>query len=445
MSSYGFGFRASTRRVESEGKLYLRVSHGGDSRSVTTPYSVLPGEWDAQRRCLRIPPSPGPRAAQLADYQMAMQCDLERVATIVHELERRGGFTVDQLASRLRAVMAGNTFGAFAEQLAADLERQRYERTARAYRSAARRFVQFLGGHDPKLEEITTGLVGEFQQRLKAEGRNMNTISFYMRTLRAIYNKALDEGRVARRAESPFARVYTGVAPTRKRALSSVELAQLSAFDPTASSGEALLNESLQQALAMFLFCYHARGMCFVDLAHLKKSDLRGQTIRYRRRKTGQQIELAVHPAMRRILDWFASRTRGSEYLFPVITDPRRSARTQYENGLRLQNRRLRAVAACLGVGSRFSTHSARHSWATVARNEGLPLAVISEGLGHTSQRTTEIYLASLEQPVLDRASRLVSDALSLGRLARENERFRELEFYGLSPGGGYFHPARVW
>jgi integrase len=162
----------------------------------------------------------------------------------------------------------------------------------------------------------------------------------------------------------------------------------------------------------MFLFCFHARGMCFVDMAHLKKADLRGDTIRYRRAKTGQLIELKVLPAMRRIIDWFSPQTSGSHYLFPVITDTDGDVQLQYESGLRVQNLRLKRIAAMCGITDGLSTHVARHSWATVARNTGLPLAVISEGLGHTHQRTTEIYLASLERSVIDRASLVVSESI---------------------------------
>jgi integrase len=354
-----------------------------------------------------------------------MNCELRRIGSIVHELEARGTYTVDDIMSRYRSVMSGNSVGAYVERLAVELEQTGFERTARAYRTAAARFVGWNGG-DVKLEHITAALMSDFQQSLKSEGRSMNTISFYMRTLRAIYNRAIAEGRIRRTVDGPFTGVYTGIASTRKLALTSNQLARLSEFDPTAptvSDDEAPspqnLSCPLQQSLAMFLFCCHARGMCFVDMAHLKKSDVRGDTIRYVRKKTGRHIELHLLPSMRRIIEWFSPLTTGSEYLFPVITDPHKNSRLQYESGLRVQNWRLKQIAASLSIGRPVSTHTARHSWATVAKNAGLPLAVISEGLGHSSQRTTQIYLASLEQSVLDSASRVVSDAIGSCRSAK--------------------------
>jgi integrase len=349
-----------------------------------------------------------------------MEGDLRRMEGVIRELGREGDYTVEEIMARYKNVMSGNSVKVYAERLAEELDRNGYERTARAYRTAAARLVKFNGGVDVKLERITAPLVGDFQQTLKVEGRSMNTISFYMRTLRAIYNKAVAEGRIPHRIESPFSGVYTGVSATRKLALTSEELARLSAFDPTAP-GAKELPENFRQSLAMFLFCYHARGMCYVDMANLKKSDLQRDTIRYSRQKTGQQIEIKVQPSLRRILDWFAPQTAGSEYLFPVIADKEKSPRRQYESGLRTQNQRLKLIAKVAGIQKRFSTHCARHSWATVARNEGLPLAVISEGLGHTNQKTTEIYLASLERSVLDHASRVVSEAIDPHRKQRKH------------------------
>ena len=425
MASYGFNFRASTREGGYPGRLYLRVVHGSESRSVTTDYKIFPKEWDSVGRRLVIPYSRGERSRELADMENSMHCDLRRLDTVIHELEREGTYTVDKLMSRYRAIVVDKTLRSYTEKLATEMEQSGYGRTAKAYRTAAMRLQKFNGGKEIRPEHFTATLISGFQQLLKNEGRSMNTISFYMRTLRAIYNKSIAEGRIPRRTENPFSGVYTGIATTRKLALSQAELATLSALDPTdAKSTGGGFPYHLAQALAMFLFCYHARGMSFVDMAFLKKSDLRGDTINYRRRKTGQAIELRVLPAMRRIVDWFAPKTAGSKFLFPIITDSDKDIVLQYESGMRLQNQRLKRIAALCGIRKRFSTHSARHSWATVAKNSGLPLAVISEGLGHANQRTTEIYLASLERSVLDRASKLVSDAITTGPQV-SNERNR--------------------
>jgi integrase len=355
-----------------------------------------------------------------------MLSELKVMESVVRELEREAPYTIDRLMCRYRSIRNQNTFCAYTERLAAEMEPEGYHRTARAYRTAAERLRQFNGGHDPNPEQLTAVLIGDFQQSLKSEGCEPNTVSFYMRTLRAIYNKAVAEGYIYPVADNPFSGVYTGVFATRKRALNPSDLTVLSAFDPTMAfemEDQQQLPDHLGCALAMFLFCYHARGMCFVDMANLKKSDIRGDTIRYRRAKTGQLIELRVLPAMRRIIEWFEPQMEESNYLFPVITDPEKDFRLQYESGLRLQNMRLKKVAAICGIADKLSTHAARHSWATVAKNHGLPTAVISEGLGHSNQHTTEIYLASLERSVIDHASRMISEAIDPRRPQKVKKR----------------------
>ncbi len=327
--------------------------------------------------------------------------------------------------SGYRSSLAAYTLVGYTDRLSAEMDRRGYHRRAKAYRTACGRLCGFAGIDNLSYEHITPSLLLDFQHSLRSEGLSMNTISFYMRTLRSIYHKAISDGCIPRREDNLFEGVYTGVPPTRKRSLNRDELSVLSAFDPTTVSAEPswsgrstqpVLPDHLGQSLAMFLFCYHARGMCFIDMANLKKSDLSGDVLRYRRHKTGQSIELKVLPAMRRIIDWFAPLTADLPYLFPVISAPDKDPRLQYESGLRLQNLRLKTIARYCDLPEQLSTHVARHSWATVARNAGLPLAVISEGLGHANQHTTEIYLASLERSVIDLASMMVSDAIDLIR-----------------------------
>ncbi len=346
-------------------------------------------------------------------YQWAMHSDIRRLESVVNELERRGPYTAGDVTARYRS-LTGWGLSAYTEKLARELEESGCNSTARTYRNAVARFREFNDGHDVGFEYITAPTVREFQVSLKGKGLSANTVAFYIRTLRVIYNKAANEMYITQPTENPFAGIFTGVAATRKRALTMKEIAVLSSLDPTLEQGNNSLSESDKKALAMFLFCCHARGMCFVDMAHLKKSNVHGDVIRYRRRKTGRVIEVKILPAMRRILDWMAPATADSDYLFPVITDPSQDILRQYESGLRLQNICLKRIAKHCGLSpERLTTHVSRHSWATIARDQGLPLAVISEGLGHSNQRTTEIYLASLEQSVLDSASLLVSKAIS--------------------------------
>lgn len=226
-----------------------------------------------------------------------------------------------------------------------------------------------------------------------------------MRILRSVYNKAVRR-RLAEPA-SPFGGVYTGVDRTRKRAIDERLIARLKNLDLPVSG-------PLPLARDLFVFSYCARGMAFVDMAFLRKKDMRDGAIHYVRRKTGQRMTVHLEACMREIIGRYASRTRDTPYLFPVLTaeDPAR-AYAQYQGALNYYNRLLKKLASLLGLDSGLSSYTSRHSWATAARNHNVPLPVISAGMGHTSERTTQIYLSALETSVVDSANRKILASLN--------------------------------
>jgi hypothetical protein len=344
--------------------------------------------------------------------------------------------------------------------------------------------ARFSGNENLLLEDITSGLLCHYDDSLIRLGRKPNSISFHMRNLRAIYNKAIRRGLVAVPAENLFANVHTGVYQTRKRALSKEEMRALSeltgnlpeddemetirtngiprtsrasrtsraaetidvidtvalepvisvetaaittttAADTTATATAAAtatatvvkkqrqaLSEVLYRSLLYFLFCFHARGMAFIDLAFLKKSTICDGYIHYSRQKTGKFLSVKINSCMQKILGYFSSMVTDSPYLFPIIHPAKGNERKQYETALALQNRRLKILGRIAGIPKLITTHVARHSWATIAKMKHVPLAVISDCLGHRDEKTTSIYLDSFESSVMDEASELVSNAI---------------------------------
>lgn len=251
------------------------------------------------------------------------------------------------------------------------------------------------------MEEMTSDLMQEYEAYLKASGIVMNTISFYMRILRAVYNRAVEKGIVEQR--NPFRHVYTGIDKTVKRALALKEIRKIKELDLT-------FYPALDFARDMFLFSFYTRGMSFVDMAYLQKSDLKNGVLVYRRRKTGQQLSVKWEECMQAIVDKYKVRVMPDwPYLLPIITVmDAKKVRKQYKNSLYAVNLNLKRVAARIGLSIPLTTYVARHSWASIARNKNIPLAVISEAMGHDSELTTQIYLASLECSVIDNANTLI-------------------------------------
>lgn len=148
-----------------------------------------------------------------------------------------------------------------------------------------------------------------YEAYLKRNGVSPNTSSFYMRNLRAVYNRAVEKGLVEQKF--PFKHVYTGVEKTAKRAIPLMAVRKIKELDLSSSP-------ALDFARNMFLFSFYTRGMSFVDMAYLRKKDLNNGILSYRRRKTGQQLFIKWEKCMQEIADKY--NTEYSTYLLPVIS-----------------------------------------------------------------------------------------------------------------------------
>ena len=387
-------FRAS--RVSGKaGTIYYQLTHLRRTRCITTGIRLMPGEWDASAEPGRVPV-----------WQCRIECDVDRLHRIIRDLGREGRpYTVDEVADRFCAQSCGVGVTAFMREQIAQLTADNRLGTARNYTRTLRSFSGFLGGGELPFAAFTERLVEEYNAYLLRRGVVRNTVSFYMRILRSVYNKAVRR-RLAEPA-SPFGGVYTGVDRTRKRAIDERLIARLKSLDLPVSG-------ALPLARDLFVFSYCMRGMAFVDMAFLRKKDMRDGAIHYVRRKTGQRMTVHLEPCMREIIGRYAPRTRDTPYLFPVLTaeDPAR-AYAQYQVALNYYNRLLKKLASLLGLDSGLSSYTSRHSWATAARNHNVPLPVISAGMGHTSERTTQIYLSALETSVIDSANRKILASLN--------------------------------
>ncbi len=266
-------------------------------------------------------------------------------------------------------------------------------RTSETYAATFRSICSFRSGKDFTWDEINEEEAIRYESYLKRNGKSMNTVSFYMRIFRAVYNRAVEKGLTLQ--HYPFKHVYTGVGKTRKRAVPLSVIKQLKQL-------ELPLNSSLDFARDMFLFSFYTRGMSFIDMAYLKKKDLKDGFLIYRRRKTGQQLCICWEKCMQDIIEKYPLAETG--FLLPIITR-QGGERRQYINAIHLVNRKLKEMPLSAPHVSQLSMYVARHSWASIALRQHIPLSVISESMGHESESTTRIYLASLDNSVIDQAN----------------------------------------
>lgn len=247
----------------------------------------------------------------------------------------------------------------------------------------------------------TRGRLKEYQEWLRQRKASWNTVSTYMRTLKAVYNRLLDD-RLAEYEPKLFEDVYTKVESQTKRSLTQEQARALMTAD------FSVLPANVQRALAYCLLMFLFRGMPFIDLAYLRKQDLKGDSIMYCRHKTGRQMTVRIPREAVELLEKYCNKDPDSGYLFPILDEKIEGEEELYRYYLRSLakfNRELRAMSRLLLENVKISSYTPRHTWATLAFYQGIPIGIISKALGHSSIKVTETYLRPFENEKVDTAN----------------------------------------
>lgn len=370
------------------GTIVYSVTHQCRTVRIGTSIRLAAEDWDASG-CRVV-------AEGMQSLQDRIDSGLVRLRLIIKHLDGlRKDYSVDDIIYRYESGKECASVLSFMDARIAELTAAGRQGTARNYTRAKDSLARYLGGNDIPFISLTADFVAGYALYLEKRGVVRNSVSFYMRILRAVYNSAVRHLLVEQ--TYPFSDVYTGVDRTRKRAVGETVVSRLFRLDLSRSA-------SLTLARDMFLFSYCTRGMAFVDMAYLRKDDIRGGSIHYIRRKTGQPLCVRMEPCIRQIVDRYADRSE--VYVFPILKseDPEKTY-ARYQVALNYYNRQLKQLGRMLHLDSGLTSYVARHSWATAARNHNIPVSVISAAMGHQSEKTTQIYLAMLEDSVIDSAN----------------------------------------
>ena len=272
------------------------------------------------------------------------------------------------------------------------------EQRADRYSRAFEKLRKFTGGKDIAFSELTRDRMEMWEAWMKQEGNCMNTISYYNRILRTLYNKAVDDEIIE--DTKPFKKCYTGNEKTVKRAIPIAKVKQLAHIDLSDKK------KHIQFARDMFMLSFYTRGMSWIDLVTLKKTDIQQGVIVYRRHKTNQKLYIKIEKPMKELFEKYWDDD--SDYLLNIIkSKDDKGARRESKNALFRINKALHELGKYVGVEN-LTMYVARHSWASACKASNIPLSVISEGMGHDSEETTRIYLAQLDTSVVDKANRKI-------------------------------------
>ena len=380
MTSIRAKFRPS-RIKGKRGTVYYIITYNRKQRQISSTHRVTEEDW-ISGRCQWIE----------SELRLLRQTPI---------LFSNSNHTIDELAEECRKQISRQSLENFFLDEIQRQQRLSKHRTAEAYRTTLHYIMRWHGG-DVMLNEVDNHFVQEFESDMKRRGLAMNTISFYLRNFRAVYNRAVEMGLTSQRL--PFRHTYTGVAKTIKRAIGLDEIKQIAQLPLTDGSVEAYARD-------MFMFSFYMRGMSPIDMANLKADNVRNGVLTYRRQKTGQALSIRWERCMQQIVDRYQSLSEG--YLLPILRPAR--SKFRYKNEMLKINGALKRIGQKIGLPLPLTMYVARHSWASIARSKNVPISVISEGMGHNSERTTQIYLASIDKSEIDNANvAIINDLLSV-------------------------------
>ena len=387
------------------GTVFYQISHKLHCWQISTKMRIPYEFWDKEKEEISEEYA---QESPLRIYKYRIENDVRLLLSAVESVDRRrAAFSPKEVSNIFHSASSEKTVLAFLKEQTEYLMEAGCIGTARNYTKTMNSFSAFLCGEDLGFSLFNESIVEDYALWLQGRGVINNTVSFYMRVLRSVYNKAVKKKFTS--PDNPFCNVYTGVARTRKRAVDDTIVLKLQSLKLEAFS-------AMELARDLFVFSFSTRGMAFVDMAYLRKEQIVDNMIIYERHKTKQQLSIRIEPCMKVILLRYWNINEASPYVFPILTSSdKQEAFMQYQTHLRQYNRLLKKLSEKINITAHITSYTAhitsytaRHTWATVARNKGIPLSVISAGMGHTSEKTTQIYLASIENSIIDNANNAI-------------------------------------
>ena len=379
------------------GTIYYQLTHLRQVKQITTKIHLHPQDWDSNKAQIIFTDS----------TSYLLQCkidrDLDRLKKIIYKIDAEcANYTVNEIIEIFYQTTADYSITDFFTQQIQKLKNDNRRGTARNYSKTLKSLKAFMKNTDSTFNIVTEQFVESYNTFLIQRGVVRNTISFYMRIFRSVYNKAVTQKIIEQ--TFPFKNVYTGVDRTRKRAVTETVISQLLSIDLKKS-------KALQFARDLFIFSFYARGMAFVDIVYLKKSNIQNGYITYVRHKTGQELTIRIETRLQNIINQYEKKD--SPYLFPILnTEDENKAYSQYEIALNYYNRQLKRLSKLLEPNINLSSYTPRHTWATTARNKNVPLSIISAGMGHSSEKTTLIYLTKIDNSIIDEVNKAIIDSI---------------------------------
>ena len=407
-----------TRRAKQDGTYPLIMRLGFDNRTIpiSLGYSFKEKDWDEASRKVK---NSYQGTESVTRINNLIQKKKTNALDIVMKLDEKGELrrlSVADIKKHIVHNQGNQSFFKCAEKLIEDLKEAKRFGTATSYNDVINVVSGFVKNKDLAFSGINYDFLKKFETyHLAKEGNGVNGLAVYMRTIRAIYNYAIKAG-VADKELYPFGAYTIKTVPTEKRALDIVLLNKI--ISMRLKPGDPLFN-----ARNYFVASYMMYGMNFKDMAFLRKADIANGRIYYRRNKTAKLYDIKLFPALQEILDHYMQTDKDSEFVFPILKKDHLEAQTKAVKWARKRyNAKLKLIANECDIETTLTSYVSRHSFATQALLHTVPIMAISAMLGHSSVKTTEIYLKGLPSNVLDDYNQQIMGPPAANKAAKKKQ-----------------------
>jgi len=378
--------------------IMIRLTHKSKLKYIYTGHTATPKEWNYDEN---LPKKPALRNL--------ISNKLTNAENALFEIEKKGKpFTLDELTAKVKIKESDITFYQYAEQVIKDEKKAQKFGNAEVYKTTLNVIKTFTENRDFKFENLDLKWLKEFEtHHLNKEDNTVGGLNVYLRIIRALYNRAIQEN-VVDKEFYPFGRGKYVIhsTSTGKKAISKESINKIRSLDLSK-------HPSLWHARNYMLFMFYCRGMNFVDLAFLKIKNIVSGRVEYIRTKTkrkySKSFTIKITPQMQEIIDIYQGGKSKDDYLFPIISRKKADdVRKDIKNELKTFNKYFKELGKRAEITEdtdKLSSYTIRHTWATIGKQMGHPIANISDGLGHADMHTTQVYLDSIEDDELDKMS----------------------------------------
>lgn len=375
--------------------LKIRVTKDRKVRYVSLGVSTKPEHWDFKKN---QPKADCPNREYIEKLIANRISEIK--ATIVELKAEERDFTATSLLQKIDTKSSSLSIaGIFLEHLKflQGCKRTGYMLSIRqTYNS----LLKFNGTLDIPFSEIDVNWLRRYEGWLRKSNKSENTIGIRFRNLRMIYNKAIEKGAVKKELY-PFDsyKVSKLYKETIKRAIVKDDIKRVLNYNVNGRDFYTSL------AIALFSFSYYMGGINFVDMAYLQGSNIIDGRLVYYRKKTSKLINLPMNPEAMEIISRYNTGLTG--YIFPILSFAHKTEQmklNRLHKVITKVNKALKLIGQELGLPIKLTTYVARHSFATVLKRAGVSTSIISESLGHSSEKITQIYLDSFENSQIDEA-----------------------------------------